>query len=62
VKVCDISPGQQLAETIEREAQLQRSVLHSNITQVYEIIHHDEKVYIFMDFCKNGELFDRINR
>lgn len=62
VKICDAGTERESDEAIEREAELQRAVLHSNIAQIYEIIRHEGKVYIFMEYCKNGELFDRINR
>ena len=35
--------------------------MHENIAQVYEVIRSDNKIYIFMEHCPNGELFDRIN-
>lgn len=36
--------------------------MHENIAQIYEVIRRDNKIYIFMEHCKNGELFDKINR
>lgn len=35
--------------------------MHENIAQIYEVIKKDSKIYIFMEYCKNGELFDKIN-
>jgi serine/threonine protein kinase len=31
--------------------------MHENIAQIYEVIRKDNKMYIFMEYCKNGELF-----
>jgi|688.fasta_scaffold777219_1 5'-AMP-activated protein kinase catalytic alpha subunit len=36
--------------------------MHENIAQIYEVVRRDNKIYIFMEYCKNGELFDKINR
>lgn len=36
--------------------------MHEAIAQIYEVIRQAGKIYIFMEFCPNGELFDRINR
>ena len=32
--------------------------MHENIAQIYEVIKKDNKIYMFMEFCKKGELFD----
>lgn len=29
-------------------------MMHENIAQIYEVIRKDNKVYIFMEYCKNG--------
>ena len=49
-------------EAIQREIELQKNLIHENIAQIYEVIRRDSKIYIFMEHCKNGELFDKINR
>ena len=49
-------------EAIQREIELQKNLMHENIAQIYEVIRRDSKIYIFMEHCKNGELFDKINR
>ena len=40
---------------------MHKKLMHENIAQIYEVIHRENKIYIFMEYCKNGELFDRIN-
>lgn len=40
VKICSPAPGETLSQSVEQEAQLQRSVLHANIAQVYEVVRH----------------------
>jgi serine/threonine protein kinase len=49
-------------EAIQREIELQKNLLHENIAQIYEVIKKENKIYIFMEYCKNGELFDKINK
>ena len=36
-------------------------MMHEHIAQIYEVIKKESKIYIFMEYCKNGELFDKIN-
>jgi serine/threonine protein kinase len=36
-------------------------MMHENIAQIYEVIKKGNKIYILMEYCKNGELFDKIN-
>lgn len=63
VKVCrtdGLDQGQ--VECLEREISLQRSLFHENIAQVYEVVRTDSAIFIVMECCHNGELFDRINR
>ena len=63
VKVCrtdGLDQGQ--VECLEREINLQRSLFHENIAQIYEVVRTDAAIFIVMEYCHNGELFDRINR
>ncbi len=41
---------------------MQRRLLHSGIAQIYEVARLEGKVLIFMEYCRNGELFERINK
>jgi serine/threonine protein kinase len=63
VKICktiSLSPDQ--LHAIEKEIEVQRSLFHENIAQIYEVIHSKSTIYIVMEYCQNGELFDYINR
>lgn len=47
-------------ERVSREIQILKIIRHPNITQLYEIIEDDTKLYLIMEFASNGELFDYI--
>jgi hypothetical protein len=38
VKICTINQDERLLESIEKEIELQRKVLHSGIAQIYEVV------------------------
>ena len=46
---------------LEREIEIHRNLMHQNIAQLYEVHEENDKMYIFMEFCFGGELFDYIN-
>lgn len=62
VKICAVGEDRIAAESIAFEIEHQRALIHENIAQIYEVVQHEGKVYIFMEYCSNGELFERINR
>lgn len=43
------------------EIEIHKQLNHSNITKIYEIYQTADKLYIFMEYCSKGELFDYIN-
>ena len=45
---------------IEREISMVKNINHPNIAKVYEIKEDEEKIYILMEYCENGELFNLI--
>ena len=47
-------------ERVSREIQILKIIRHPNITQLYEIIEDETKLYLIMEYAKNGELFDYI--
>lgn len=47
-------------QSIEGEILLQQRLMHEHIAQIYEVIRKEKKIYIFMEYCPNGELFERI--
>ena len=44
----------------EREIKILKLVKHYNIARLYEIIETPGKIYLIMEYCSNGELFDYI--
>lgn len=62
VKICAVEGDHRLEDSIEKEIEQQRTFMHEAIAQIYEVIREAGKIYIFMEFCPNGELFERINR
>ena len=52
------------AEEIEKtrfEVDVHKRLFHTNIARIYEFVENDEKMYVFMELCQNGELFNFIN-
>ena len=47
-------------ERIEREIQILKLVKHKNIIKLYEVVETPQKIYIVMELCEEGELFDYI--
>lgn len=47
-------------ERITREIKILKKVRHPNIIQLYEIIETESELFLIMEFCSTGELFDYI--
>lgn len=47
-------------ERISREIKILKKVRHPNVIQLYEIIETDSELFLIMEYCQNGELFDYI--
>lgn len=47
-------------ERVSREIQILKIIRHPNITQLYEIIEDETKLYLITEYAKCGELFDYI--
>ena len=47
-------------ERISREIKILKKVRHPNVIQLYEIIETDKELFLIMEYCQNGELFDYI--
>ena len=45
---------------IQREIEILKSLKHPNIIKIHRIGEDDKRFYIIMEFCENGELFNRI--
>ena len=47
-------------ERISREIKILKKVRHPNVIQLYEIIETESELFLIMEYCQNGELFDYI--
>ena len=45
---------------IDREIQMLKSLNHENVIKIYNIFEDIKRFYIIMEYCENGELFNRI--
>ena len=45
---------------VKQEIEIMKLVKHKNVVQMYEIMESENKLYIVLDFCEKGELFDYI--
>ena len=45
---------------IEREIQMLKCLNHVNVIKIYKILEDSKRFYIIMEYCENGELFNRI--
>lgn len=53
-----IKPEQQVR--VAREIVLQSGLFHPNVVTVYDVLETAEDVFIVMEYCPNGQLFDLI--
>ncbi|OMP02329.1 hypothetical protein COLO4_11189 [Corchorus olitorius] len=49
-----------LINQIKREISVMRIARHPNIVQLYEVMATKTKIYFVMEYCKGGELFDKV--
>ena len=47
-------------ERITREINILKKMMHPNITQLYSVIESKTHLYLIMEYCEGGELFNRI--
>jgi len=47
-------------ERVTREIQILKIVRHPNVIQLYEIIETNRQLFLIMEYCSGGELFDYI--
>ena len=55
-KIADISD----IERVSREIHILRVIRHPNLIQLYEIIETPKYLFLVMEYCEGGELFDYI--
>ena len=44
-------------ENLRREVLIHRKLSHSNIVKFYEVFEENKKIYLVLEYCKNGNLF-----
>ncbi|KAI3987174.1 hypothetical protein MKX01_031658 [Papaver californicum] len=49
-----------LIEQIKREISIMRLVRHPNVVQLYEVMATRTKIYFAVEYCKGGELFNKV--
>jgi len=45
---------------LERETAILRSIRHPNIVSIYDIFENDKALYLVMEYCPGGDLFDMV--
>ena len=48
-------------ERINREIIILKEVRHPHIVQLYEMIENENYLYLIMEYCSGGELFQHIS-
>ncbi|XP_068600759.1 serine/threonine-protein kinase Chk1 [Brachionichthys hirsutus] len=60
VKVIDTSQAKECAESVKKEICVHKSLSHANIVRFFGHRKEGPTVYLFLEYCTGGELFDRI--
>ncbi|XP_068187710.1 serine/threonine-protein kinase Chk1 isoform X1 [Antennarius striatus] len=60
VKVIDTSQAKECAESVKKEICVHKSLNHTNIVRFFGHRKEGPTVYLFLEYCTGGELFDRI--
>jgi serine/threonine protein kinase len=53
---------QQRKTQVEREARILESLQHSNIVPIHKVWRTEDGMAVIMKYCKDGELFDRVEK
>ncbi|XP_072230763.1 serine/threonine-protein kinase Chk1 [Leuresthes tenuis] len=60
VKVIDTSQAKECADTVKKEVCIHKILNHPNIVRFFGHRKEGPTVYLFLEYCTGGELFDRI--
>ncbi|XP_005945405.1 serine/threonine-protein kinase Chk1 [Haplochromis burtoni] len=60
VKVIDTSQAKECAENVKKEVCIHKMLKHTNIVRFFGHRKEGPTVYLFLEYCTGGELFDRI--
>lgn len=60
VKVIDTSQAKECAENVRKEVCIHKMLTHPNIVRFFGHRKEGPTVYLFLEYCTGGELFDRI--
>ena len=52
--------GSENHKLLQREISILKCVKHQNVIKLYEVMETPQKIYLVMELCENGELFDYI--
>jgi serine/threonine protein kinase len=63
-KICSrqLLIDEKLFACFEREVRVLETTSHPNIVQLFEVIYDPDLIYLIMEYCPNGEMFDAISR
>mgnify|MGYP000385443754 FL=1 len=56
----DLLSSQQNKSHIKKEIRILKSLEHPNIVRTYEYFENSQRIYIVMEHCKGGELFEEV--
>ena len=45
---------------VRREVEIQSHLKHKNICRLYAYFHDEKRLYIILEYCKNGSLYSKI--
>ncbi|XP_041863657.1 serine/threonine-protein kinase Chk1 [Melanotaenia boesemani] len=60
VKVIDTSQAKECADNVKKEVCIHKMLIHPNIVRFFGHRKEGPTVYLFLEYCTGGELFDRI--
>ena len=49
-------------DKFEREVRLMESLHHPNVVQLYDVVYQPDFIFLILEYCPNGELYDMISK